>query len=316
MPRPLTPQRQILRYVADTQNKLPVLSFRDVVGGNLRFADVQGKVVLIGLTASGVASNTFPDSRLDPVPGIIFQARAVSSLLSPPFRHVSPWLTGLACAALAALAVWLGGLWGFGLAFLALGLSTALYFANWLFPGTTASLSAIIGTVFVAVERFWSVRRLGTLDPLTGLGNRLAFTRAVENRWSSRAARPVGLLLLDVSGFRRVNEVYGRQAGDEALRGVSAQVRAGRTRRELVFRWGADEFALLVEPVGEGDVARSAEQLSQTLSAMSYKDMPLKFSIGQAVSTAQMTQPSDLVEQASRDRYRMKYRLEQQSSEL
>ena len=105
-----------------------------MVGGNLRFADVQGKVVLIGLTASGVASNTFPDSRLDPVPGVIFQARAVSSLLSPPFRPVSLWLSGLACAALAALAVWLGGLWGFGLALLALALSAALYFPTGSFP--------------------------------------------------------------------------------------------------------------------------------------------------------------------------------------
>ncbi len=262
-----------------------------------------------------MAGNTFPDSRLDLVPGVILQARAVSSLLSPPFRPVSLWLSGLACAALAALAVWLGGLWGFGLALVALALSAALYLSHWLFPGTTASLSAIIGTVFVAVERFWTLRSLGTRDPLTGLGNRLAFTRAVENRWSSRAARPLGLLLLDMGGFRRVNEVYGRQAGDEVLREVSARVRAGRTRRELVFRWGADEFALLVEPVGEGEVARLAEQLSQALSAVSYKDLPLKFSIGQAVSTAQMTQPSDLVEQASRDRYRMKYRLEQQSSE-
>ncbi len=307
--RPLTTQPQILRYSAPDAQALPVLSFRDVVNGNLPFADVQNKVVLIGLTASGVPGNTFLDSRLDPVPGVLLQARAVSSLLSAPFRQVSPWITLSVCAALAASAVLLGGLWGFVLALLGLSLSVPLYLGGWLFPGVTVSLSAIIGTIFAAGERTWTLRRLGTLDPLTGLGNRLAFTRAAENRWPGRAARPVGLLLVDLSGFRRVTEVYGQIAGDELLREVVQALRQERTKRDLVFRWGADEFAVLVDPAS--DLARLAQHLQVSLSGLQYKDIPLRVSVGQASSTAQMTQPSELVEQASRDRYRMKYRLEQ-----
>ncbi|UWX63016.1 sensor domain-containing diguanylate cyclase [Deinococcus rubellus] len=238
VPRPLNTQPKILRYVAPDPSRLPVFSFRDVVNGNVRFSDLQNKVVLIGLTASSSPGNTFPDSRLDLVPGVELQARAVSSLFGEPFRVVAPWLSALICAALAALAVWAGGLWGFGLALLGLGLSAPLYLTGWLFPGVTASLSAIVGTAFVAAERVWTLRRLGSLDPLTGLGNRLAFTRAAEHRWNSRAARPLGLLLVDLGGFRRVNEVYGRAAGDQVLREVAAALRLGRTRRELVFRWG------------------------------------------------------------------------------
>lgn len=314
VPRPLSTQRQILRYVAPDPGRLPVLSFRDVVNGNVRFADVQNKVVLIGLTASASPGNTFPDSRLDPVPGVVLQARAVSSLLSEPFRPVAWWLSALICAALAALAVWAGGLWGFGLALLGLGLSAPLYLAGWLFPGVTASLSAIVGTAFVAAERVWTLRRLGTLDPLTGLGNRLAFTRAAEHRWSSRAAHPLGLLLIDLGGFRRVNEVYGRAAGDQVLREVASALRLGRTRRELVFRWGADEFALLTESQGsgtQGELTRLVQHLQTTFADLRYRDIPLRISVGQATSTPQMAQAAELIEQASRDRYRMKYRLEQ-----
>jgi diguanylate cyclase (GGDEF)-like protein len=313
MPRPLETERQILRYASLKSGGLPTYSFRDVVRGNVRYSDFQNKIVLIGLTASGVAGNTFPDSRLNLVPGVTLQARAVSSLLAPPFRTISPWLSALACAVLAALAVLLGGFWGFGLATLGLSVSAPLYLIGLLFPGATVSLSAIVGTVFVALERAWTLRRLGSLDPLTGLGNRLAFTRAVEPRWSSRAGRPLGLLLVDLGNFRRVNEVYGRLAGDELLRQVAARIRAGRTRRDLVFRWGADEFAVLVEPVSEGDLARLAAQLQILLADLKYRDITLRVTVGQAVSTPQMTSPGELVEQASRERYRSKYRLEQQA---
>ena len=310
--RPLNTDRRILRYLAPDQRELPVVSFRDVVSGNLRFSELQNKVVLIGVTASGVAGNTFPDSRFNPVPGVILQARAVSSLLSEPFKLVNPLLTALICAALAGLAVGLGGLWGFGLAALGLGISLPLYLNFWLFPGVTASLAAMLGTAFAAFERTWTLRRLSSLDPLTGLGNRLAFTRAIENRWGGRGARTLGLLLVDLGGFRRVNEVYGRSAGDELLREVASALRQQRTRRDLVFRWGADEFAILVEPISAGELSRLAEQVRQSLSTLRYQDVPLRASVGQAVSTPQMAQPSELAEQASRDRYRMKYRLEQE----
>ena len=313
VPRPLNTERQILRYVGASASSLPMYSFRDVVGGNVRFSDFQNKVVLIGLTASGVPGNTFPDSRLNLVPGVTLQARAVSSLLSEPFRNTSPWLTALICGALAAGAVLLGGLWGFGLAAFGLGVSAPLYLAGLLFPGVTASLAAIVGTVFVALERALSLRRLGSLDPLTGLGNRLAFTRAVEPRWNGRAGRPLGLLLVDLGDFRRVNEVYGRQAGDELLREVAARLRSGRTRRDLVFRWGADEFAVLVEPISSDDLARLAAELQGLLSDLKYRDVTLRATVGQAVSTLQMLTPGELVEQASRERYRNKYKLEQLS---
>ncbi|AWN23662.1 diguanylate cyclase [Deinococcus irradiatisoli] len=309
VPRPLSTEPQVLRATISDPQALPVLSFRDVVGGNLRATDVQNKVVLIGLTASGLPGTTLLDSRLDLVPGVVLQARAVSSLLSEPFRRVSPWITWPLCAALAASAVLLGGLWGFGLALLGLTLSAPLFLNGWLFPGITVSLSAIIGTAFAAGERVWTLRRIGTLDPLTGLGNRLAFTRAAENRWPGRATRPVGLLLVDLGGLKRITEVHGQLAGDELLREVAQALRLGRTRRDLVFRWGSDEFAVLVDPAS--DVARLAQQLQTTLAALHYKDMPLQVSLGQAVSTPQMTQPSELVEQASRDRYRTRYRLQQ-----
>ncbi|MFC6666588.1 GGDEF domain-containing protein [Deinococcus radiopugnans] len=96
------------------------------------------------------------------------------------------------------------------------------------------------------LERWWTLRNTGVRDPLTGFGNRLAFTRAVEGRWQGRQSRPLGLLLVDLSGFRKVNATYGHAAGDELLRELAGRIMAHKRRGDLIFRWGPDEFAVLL----------------------------------------------------------------------
>lgn len=83
-PAPLDERPRPLRAVKAESGGLPVLPFRDVVNGNVRFADLQGKVVLIGLTASGLVGPSLSDVSGQAVPGVLLQARAVSSLLGPP----------------------------------------------------------------------------------------------------------------------------------------------------------------------------------------------------------------------------------------
>ncbi|UWX63015.1 hypothetical protein [Deinococcus rubellus] len=58
-------------------------------------------------------------------------------------------------------------------------------------------------------------------------------------------------------------------------------------------------------------MTRLVQHLQTTFADLRYRDIPLRISVGQAISTPQMTQAAELIEQASRDRYRMKYRMEQ-----
>lgn len=85
-------------------------------------------------------------------------------------------------------------------------------------------------------------------DPLTGLANRLSFNSsiadAVENR-RKRSQRPA-VLLIDLDGFKLVNDIYGHQAGDELLKGVAERLSAGIRPMDLAARLGGDEFALIV----------------------------------------------------------------------
>jgi diguanylate cyclase (GGDEF)-like protein len=312
---PLDTLPRLLRHVRNDPTRLAVLPFRDVVNGNVRFGDLQGRVVLIGLTAGSLPGTT----RLDPVgeetAGVVLQARAVSTLLGAPLVGLPLWLTALLCVAVAVLAVLVRGLWGFVIALAALALAAPLWLVGVLFPGITVSLAAIVGSALVALERSWTLRTLGTRDPLTGSGNRLAFTRAVEHRWPGRKQRPIGLLLVDLSGFRQVNETYGRAAGDEVLRDLAARLQAHKRRGDVVFRWGPDEFAVLLDNVGPPDLQRLGEGVGQALSDLGYRDLRLRASVGAAATGPEITTPAELVEAASRSRYRMKYQREQREGE-
>lgn len=313
---PLDTAPRVLRYSRPDPERLPVLSFRDVVNGNVRYSDLQGRVVLIGLTATGLGNGgvggpTLRDVTGEVVSGALLQARAVSSLLSAPFQYVPMWLTVLLCVLAAVAAVLARGLWGFGIALLALSLALPLWLANIVLPGVTISLAAILGTALVALERWWNLRNIGTLDPLTGFGNRLAFTRAVEHRWGARAERPLGLLLVDLSGFRKVNDTYGRSAGDELLRDLAARIQTHKRRGDVIFRWGADEFAILLDNTDDLDLAVITERVQRSLDTINYRDIPLRASVGAATTTPDIRTPVELIEAASRSRYRMKYQREQ-----
>jgi diguanylate cyclase (GGDEF)-like protein len=97
-------------------------------------------------------------------------------------------------------------------------------------------------------------------DPLTGAYNRRWFEEAIDEE--VRAGTNVGLVLLDLDHFKRVNDRYGHATGDavlvETVRRLSARVRAA----DGVVRWGGEELAVLLVGVGDGtDLAARAEEL-------------------------------------------------------
>ncbi|MEV4864478.1 GGDEF domain-containing protein [Streptomyces ossamyceticus] len=90
-----------------------------------------------------------------------------------------------------------------------------------------------------------------THDPLTGLANRVLLDERLESALGRCSATcPAGLLMLDLDGFKEVNDSLGHPSGDELLVGVARRL-TGRVReQDIVARLGGDEFALLVEGMG------------------------------------------------------------------
>ncbi len=100
------------------------------------------------------------------------------------------------------------------------------------------------------------LQRLATKDGLTDLANRRYFQEQLEKEWRRhlREERPLGLIMLDVDYFKRFNDTYGHQQGDQCLQAVAEVLKAVAHRpADLPARYGGEEFALLLpntEPQG------------------------------------------------------------------
>jgi len=97
-------------------------------------------------------------------------------------------------------------------------------------------------------ETLAALRRLATRDQLTGLLNRREFDRilAEESDRALRFGRPMALIMVDIDHFKKVNDTYGHQAGDEVLREVARRLDGQARSVDRVMRFGGEEFALLI----------------------------------------------------------------------
>jgi diguanylate cyclase (GGDEF)-like protein len=104
-------------------------------------------------------------------------------------------------------------------------------------------------------------------DSLTGLRNRRAFdeTAGLEVERACRLEVPLSLVLLDIENFKAVNDEYGHLEGDRCLREVGAAVRGELRQPDLCFRWGGDEFALVLTGTDAAGARRLVNRLRETV---------------------------------------------------
>jgi diguanylate cyclase (GGDEF)-like protein len=121
-------------------------------------------------------------------------------------------------------------------------------------------------------------------DPLTNLGNRRSFDQALE-REITRAQQyqnPFSLLMLDLGNFKTINDTLGHAQGDAVLIEVSKTLRKVMRPSDLLFRWGGDEFAvLLLNTAYEGAVV-AARRCARAIKRISRPTLPVTAHMGVA----------------------------------
>ncbi len=124
-----------------------------------------------------------------------------------------------------------------------------------------------------AADRVGSMQRellrLATTDPLTGILNRRAFFDQAHVACAQACAgRALCAIMLDVDHFKRINDIYGHDVGDEAIRGVACETAA--TPNALVGRLGGEEFVMLIADRTLADTVVIAEDLRRRLAARQF----------------------------------------------
>lgn len=164
------------------------------------------------------------------------------------------------------------------------------------FTSSAEMVSFLISACVVALFAFifsWrteqqrcQLQTLASYDPLTGAGNRRSMEEelllAMET--SRRSTKPCALAILDLDHFKRINDQYGHAEGDQVLVGFVRLIRAATRKIDRLFRYGGEEFVLLLPGAGDAALPALVEKLRLRIgeSLLSH-DEAITVSIGASV---------------------------------
>lgn len=149
--------------------------------------------------------------------------------------------------------------------------------------------------------------RLATLDALTGLCNRRGLRDAMRRAWSlaQRRGAQTGIVMLDIDGFKAVNDESGHAAGDDVLRAAAERVRSALRVEDVVCRYGGDELVVLLPLADRAGTQAVAERLLQAFRSRDFeaggRRLAVRVSIGAACgSVREYPGPEALLHEADR----------------
>ena len=150
--------------------------------------------------------------------------------------------------------------------------------------GVLATIGAGLG-IFAAVRsrRNRHYAQLALCDDLTGVGNRRRLDRDLSIEAHNGEA-PVAVIMVDVDHFKRINDEFGHDAGDQALRAVADVLRREVRTGDVVYRYGGEEFCVVLVNTTTTEAGQVAERIRFAVSRMALAvDEPLTVSIGVAL---------------------------------
>ncbi|MDP1647340.1 MAG: diguanylate cyclase [Rubrivivax sp.] len=146
------------------------------------------------------------------------------------------------------------------------------------------------------------LRQWAYIDGLTVVGNRRLFDDRLAMEWA-RAVRQrtsLSVVLIDVDHFKRFNDRYGHQAGDDCLRRVAAALKAGLRRpADLLARYGGEEFVCLLPETDATGALALAEQLGRAVRELGIEHTTSDVAAVVTVSLGACTQPAGVVGSAA-----------------
>lgn len=136
------------------------------------------------------------------------------------------------------------------------------------------------------------LQQVASVDALTGLKNRYSYNLRImeEIDRAKRYGTQLSLLLIDMDHFKRINDTYGHQAGDDVIRTVATTLQSIIRKVDALARWGGEEFVVLLPGIGLKDAHTVAEKLREKVASVVHFDKEvITVSIGVSSFTTQDT---------------------------
>lgn len=182
-------------------------------------------------------------------------------------------------------------------------------------PFKNAIVRARVNTQIHIIRQMNTIERLGLTDALTGAFNRRAFDNQIHYEWG-RAIREnlvISMIMMDIDHFKQYNDTYGHPQGDTMLRSLVKVLKSALGSTDYVFRYGGEEFAVLLPGNGLKAALGEAERLRsgvERMGVLSYSTQSItKITVSLGVSTTSPRASEQLpqfIEQADRMLYRAK----------
>ena len=159
------------------------------------------------------------------------------------------------------------------------------------------------------------VEEVAATDPLTGLYNRRHFGKLLEQLFaeSHRYEKELACVMIDLDGYKQINDAYGHQVGDQLLLAAGKVISANLRKMDVAARYGGDEFILLLPHAGSQEAAgvagRIRDEYRQAAAIVLRRNEPATMSVGISSSLSEMPVNSDqLIAAADAALYQSKQR--------
>jgi diguanylate cyclase (GGDEF)-like protein/putative nucleotidyltransferase with HDIG domain len=165
------------------------------------------------------------------------------------------------------------------------------------------------GVIIENAQLYVQATTRANTDELTGLYNHRHFHERIEQEIArgSRFGITFSLIILDLDLFKVYNDIYGHLAGDQLLRKVGKLIQGSVRAIDLAFRYGGEEFAILLPETRLEDAFRVAERLRKTIeSKSSFREMPVTGSLGVANWPSDGVMKEEIIHRADTALYRAK----------
>lgn len=147
-----------------------------------------------------------------------------------------------------------------------------------------------------------------TKDELTGLYVRdildVFLKKEIEN--AKRKKTHLSFVMLDIDDFKPINDTYGHQKGDEALKAIGKLINENSRKMDFAARYGGEEISIVMPNTKSDKAFKLADRIRQKIESLSFKEFSLTVSIGIAQTTSDTKNETDLISLADEALYKAK----------